>query len=162
MKRKKNKIIYRMKKSWRLYVLLLPTIIYLFIFCYIPMAGIQIAFRDFKFSTGIWDSAWVGLKHFIAFFESVQFWPLMINTIKISVYSLIWGFPFPIILALILNECKLPRLKKAVQMLTYAPYFISTVVLVSMLSMFLSPSTGIVNKFIEFFGGTAYDFMGSE
>lgn len=157
----KKSALARMRKCWQLYVLLLPTVVYLFIFNYLPMAGIQIAFRDYKFSRGIWDSAWVGLKHFRTFFESVQFGTLMTNTVKISVYALLLGFPFPILLALLLNESKSPRLKKAVQTLTYAPYFISTVVMVSMLSMFLSPSVGIVNKMISFFGGTPYDFMGS-
>lgn len=151
----------RIKRCWQLYLLLLPTVLYLLIFHYLPMAGIQIAFRDYKISRGIWDSAWVGFKHFKAFFESVQFGTLMTNTVKLSVYSLVLGFPFPIILALLLNECRSQRLKKAVQTLTYAPYFISTVVIVSMLAMFLSPSTGIINKMIVFFGGTACDFMGS-
>ena len=151
----------RIKRCWQLYLLLLPAVVYLFLFHYLPMAGIQIAFRDYKISRGIWDSAWVGFKHFKAFFESVQFGTLMTNTVKLSVYSLVLGFPFPIILALLLNECRSQRLKKAVQTLTYAPYFISTVVIVSMLAMFLSPSTGIINKMIVFFGGTACDFMGS-
>ena len=160
-KTKKKSGLLQMRKCWQLYVLLLPTVVYLLIFNYSPMAGIQIAFKNYKFSKGIWDSAWVGLKHFKTFFHSVQFSTLMINTVKISVYSLLFGFPFPILLALLLNECKSVKLKKVVQTLTYAPYFISTVVLVSMLSMFLSPSTGIINKIIEFFGGTAFDFMGS-
>ncbi len=157
----KKRAFSRLGRCWQLYLLLAPTVVYLFIFNYLPMMGIQIAFRDYKFSRGIWDSAWVGLKHFRTFFESVQFESLMVNTVKISVYALLFGFPFPIILALLLNECKSMKLKKTVQTLTYAPYFISTVVMVSMLSMFLSPSTGIVNKAISFFGGTPYDFMGS-
>lgn len=151
----------RMKRCWQLYVLLLPAVVYLFIFNYLPMAGIQIAFRNYKFSEGIWGSAWVGLKHFLTFFNSIQFSTLLENTVKISVYALVFGFPIPILLALLLNESKSVWLKKIVQSLTYAPYFISTVVLVSMLSLFLSPSTGVINKVIEFFGGTAYDFMGS-
>ncbi len=158
---KKKSALSQIRKCWQLYVLLIPTVVYLFIFHYLPMAGIQIAFRDYKFSRGIWNSAWVGLKHFRTFFESVQFGTLMMNTIKISVYALLLGFPFPILLALLLNESRNVRLKKAVQTLTYAPYFISTVVMVSMLSMFLSPSVGIVNRIIGFFGGTPYDFMGS-
>lgn len=152
----------KMLHSWQLYVLLLPTVVYLLIFNYLPMAGIQIAFKDYKMSKGIWDSAWVGMKHFNYFFNSVQFENLMVNTIKLSVYALLLGFPLPIILALLLNESKNLKLKKAVQSLTYAPYFISTVVLVSMLSLFLSPSTGVINKVIELLGGQAIDFMGSE
>ncbi len=158
---RKKSTLAQIRKCWQLYVLLIPAVVYLFIFHYLPMAGIQIAFRDYKFSRGIWNSAWVGLKHFRTFFESVQFGTLMTNTIKISVYALLLGFPFPILLALLLNESRNVRLKKAVQTLTYAPYFISTVVMVSMLSMFLSPSVGIVNRIIGFFGGAPYDFMGS-
>ena len=156
----KKTFLHKIGKCWQLYILLLPTVIYLLIFNYAPMVGIQIAFRDYKFSTGMWESSWVGLKHFIYFFESVQFKTLIENTVKISVYSLIFGFPFPILLAILLNESKSVRLKKIVQSLTYAPYFISTVVLVSMLSLFLSPSTGVFSKLIELFGGTAVDFMG--
>lgn len=162
MKQRSKKTFWqKVSKCWQLYALLLPAVIYLLIFNYAPMAGIQIAFKDYKFSKGIWDSGWVGFKHFSYFFHSVQFTALMENTIKISVYSLLAGFPVPILLALLLNESKSICLKKVVQSLTYAPYFISTVVLVSMLSMFLSPSVGIVNKMLEFFGGTAIDFMGS-
>ncbi|MBO5070910.1 MAG: sugar ABC transporter permease [Roseburia sp.] len=164
MKKKKTRkkgFCHQILRCWQLYVLLLPTIIYFLIFNYAPMVGIQIAFRDYKVSKGFWESAWVGLKHFKTFLEAYQLPTLIENTVKISVYSLIWGFPIPIILALLLNESKSQKLKKVVQTLTYAPYFISTVVLVAMLSMFLSPSTGVINKMIEFLGGTAYDFMGS-
>lgn len=159
MSPRKN-FLQKAARCWQLYILLLPAVIYLLVFNYAPMVGIQIAFRDYKFSKGFWGSAWVGLKHFRYFFNSVQFKMLMENTVKISVYSLLAGFPFPILLALLLNESRHLRLKKAVQTLTYAPYFISTVVLVSMLSLFLSPSTGVVNKLITFFGGTPVDFMG--
>ena len=158
--KQKKTILRKAAKCWQLYILLLPAVIYLLIFNYAPMVGIQIAFRDYKFSKGFWGSAWVGLKHFSYFFHSVQFKMLMVNTVKISVYSLIAGFPFPILLALLLNESRHLRLKKTVQTLTYAPYFISTVVLVSMLSMFLSPSTGIVNKLLTLFGVKPVDFMG--
>lgn len=158
---KKKNFWREILRCWQLYVLLLPTIIYLLIFNYLPMVGVQIAFRDYKISKGFWESAWVGLKHFKTFLHAFQLPTLLENTVKISVYSLLWGFPVPIILALLLNESRSQKLKKVVQTLTYAPYFISTVVLVAMLSMFLSPSTGIVNKLIEALGGTAYDFMGS-
>lgn len=149
-------------RSWQLYVLLLPALVYFFIFCYMPIAGIQIAFRDYTAIGGIWNSAWVGVKHFQRFFASIQFETLLLNTVKLSVYSLLWGFPFPIILAILLNETRHTRLKKVVQTLTYAPHFISTVVLVSMITLFLSPTNGIVNKVVAELGGTAKDFMGSE
>lgn len=150
------------KRCWQLYVLMLPALLYLLIFAYAPMAGVQIAFRDFKFSQGIWGSNWVGLKHFKTFFESIQFSALIKNTLRISLTSLVCGFPLPIFLALLLNECTYKKLKKTVQTLTYAPYFISTVVLVSMLNIFLSESTGLFNNVIRFLGGEGYNFMGSE
>ncbi len=157
---RKKSPLWQMRRCWRLYVLLAPMVIYLFIFNYLPMAGIQIAFRDYTVSGGIWGSTWVGLKHFKRFFASAQFKTLLVNTAKLSVYSLLWGFPFPILLAILLNETRSQKLKKAVQSLTYAPYFISTVVMVSMITMFLAQDTGIINKFIELFGGTAKDYMG--
>lgn len=155
-----KKILQNIKRCWQLYILLLPAVIYLLIFNYAPMVGIQIAFRDYKISEGMFASQWVGLKHFFNFFESVQFKTLIENTVKLSLMSLVFGFPLPILLAVLLNECKNLKFKKAVQSITYAPYFISTVILVSMVSLFLSPSTGVVNKLVEFFGGTAIDFMG--
>jgi len=141
---------------------MMPALLYILIFNYLPIAGVQIAFKDYKMSQGIWGSEWVGWKHFITFFESVQFSTLIINTLRISLCSLVFGFPLPIVLALLLNECKSKKLKKAVQTLTYAPYFISIVVLVSMLSIFLSESTGLINKLIVMFGGEAYDFIGKK
>lgn len=152
---------FHIKRCWQLYVLLFPTVLYFLIFNYVPMGGLQIAFRDYKFSQGMFGSTWVGFKHFTTFFESPQFSTLLINTLKLSAYGMFFSFPFPIILALLLNESKSMKLKKAVQSLTYAPYFISTVVLVSMVSLFLSPSSGMINKVIELFGGESYDFMGS-
>ncbi|MBQ7839396.1 MAG: sugar ABC transporter permease [Lachnospiraceae bacterium] len=160
--KKKKSFFWHMKKNWQLYVLLAPTIIYLLLFNYLPIVGVQIAFRDYTAIGGIWNSKWVGLKHFAKFFSSIQFGTLLGNTIKISVYSLLWGFPMPIILAIMLNECGSARLKKGVQMLTYAPHFISTVVLVSMLNLFLDVDTGIINKIIELFGGTASNLIGNE
>lgn len=151
----------KVKHCWQLYVLLAPTVVYLLIFCYLPMLGIQIAFRDYTAVGGIWGSAWVGWKHFLRFFSSPQFKVLIINTLKISVYSLIWGFPLPIILALFINECRFRRLKKVVQSLTYAPYFISTVVLVSMMTLFLNEDTGVINLLVEALGSEPQNFMGN-
>jgi putative aldouronate transport system permease protein len=134
----KKGVGYKLLHSWQLYVLAAPTIIYLFVFNYIPMYGMQIAFRDFIANRGIWGSQWVGLKHFRYFFTSPQFALLLGNTIKLSVYSLLWSFPFPIILALMLNEMRRLWFKKFIQNLTYMPYFISVVVLISMLNLFLA------------------------
>ncbi len=159
LKRKKS-LAMRILSSWQLYVLLAPTLIYLFLFNYVPMYGLQIAFRDFAVRKGITGSDWVGLKHFLYFFRSPQFPNLMENTIKISVFSLLWTFPFPIMLALMINEVRREGAKKFLQNVTYAPYFISTVVLVSMLSVFFSKTDGLVNQFIRMFGGSSVDFLG--
>lgn len=152
----------RLIRSWQLYVLVAPTIIYLFLFNYVPIYGLQIAFRDFFAKKGITGSPWVGWKHFEYFFNSPQFGTLVMNTLKISVYSLLWTFPLPIILALMVNEVHNPKMKKFIQNVTYAPYFISTVVMVSMLNVFLSKGEGLFNQFITALGGTAIDFLGKE
>lgn len=150
----------RMKRCWQLYVLVLPAVLCIIVFAYAPMYGVQIAFKDYKVNLGITGSEWAGLKYFKQFFSLPNFDSLMINTLKISIYSLLWGFPMPILLALMLNQLKSQRYKSVVQTVTYAPYFISTVVLVSMLSIFLTPSSGFVNKLIEMMGGKAITFMG--
>ena len=152
--------LHHLTRCWQLYVLLIPTLLYLFIFNYIPMYGIQIAFRDFVSNKGILGSPWVGLKHFNCFFSSPQFASLLTNTVKLSLFSLLWGFPFPIILALMLNEVGSMRYKKLVQNITYVPYFISTVVLVSMINLFLSQQDGMLNQLIALLGGTKVDFLG--
>lgn len=149
-----------MRHCWQLYVLALPTIICIIIFSYAPMYGAIIAFKDYKVNMGILGSPWVGLKYFKQFINLPNFETLLENTLKISIYSLLWGFPAPILLALMLNQVRSNRYKRFVQTVTYAPYFISTVVLVSMLNIFLTPSSGFINKIIENFGGQAITFMG--
>ena len=151
-----------MRHSWRLYLLLLPAAAYLFVFHYLPIFGVQIAFRDFMTSKGYWGSNWVGLKHFRYFTQSPQFPILMRNTVLLSLYELLFGFPVPIILALALNECRSMAAKKFVQNVTYAPHFISTVVLCGMVVSFLSPSTGIINTLLQAAGAQPTDFMGKE
>ncbi|WP_282920813.1 ABC transporter permease [Ignavigranum ruoffiae] len=133
------------QRYWQLYVLLAPAVIYFLIFHYGPMYGVQIAFKDYKPSLGILDSPWVGFKHFKRFFNSYYFSDLMRNTLQISLYELVVGFPMPIILALLFNELRNGFFKKFAQTVTYAPHFISTVVIVGMLVAFLSPSTGLLN-----------------
>ncbi len=150
----------RMQRCWQLYVLVLPAVLCIAVFAYAPMYGVQIAFKDYKVNMGIMGSPWAGLKYFNQFFSLPNFDTLILNTLKISVYSMLWGFPMPIILALMLNQVKSHRYKSFVQTVTYAPYFISTVVLVSMLNIFLTPSSGFVNKIIETLGGKAITFMG--
>ncbi len=150
------------RKYWQYYVLMLPALVYFIIFCYGPMYGVQIAFKDFTARKGIWISPWVGTKHFIRFFESPYFWELIRNTLIISVYSLIAGFPLPIILALSINEMKNGPLKKLTQTATYAPYFISVVVMCGMIIAFLNPNYGIINKLIVALGGKAIPFLSKE
>ena len=157
--RNKKSPIKKMLHCWQLYVMLLPAVLFFLLFRYLPMAGVQIAFRDYRAIDGIWNSPWVGLKHFKRFVSSVQFETLITNTLRISITNLIVGFPLPIILAILLNEVRSPKLKKVVQNITYAPHFISTVVLVGMVNMFLSPSTGLVNFIIKAFGGEAVNFL---
>jgi len=152
----------RLKKiasSWQLYVLILPAFIYFIVFHYGPMYGVQIAFKNYMPSLGIWGSPWVGFAHFKRFFDSYYFWELIRNTVGISLYSLIVGFPLPIILALALNEVKDGPFKKTVQTITYAPHFISVVVIVGMVIAFLSPSSGILNNALQFLGFESKAYM---
>lgn len=134
--------------------------LYLILFNYAPLYGLIIAFKDYKPYLGYWESPFVGFGNFIRFFNSNKFGQVLPNTIILSFYSLIAGFPFPIILALCLNYLPSARIKKLVQNITYAPYFISTVVLVSMLTIFFSQSSGLVNNIRDLFGLERLLFMG--
>ena len=160
-KGKSGKTFKKIIANWQLYVFLLPTLTYFFVFQYIPMYGLQIAFKDFVAVHGIWGSEWVGFEHFERFFQSYKFWNLLKNTLLINIYQLLFSFPIPIVFALMLNQVTRTRFKKFVQTVTYAPHFISVVVLVGMLFIFLSPSNGFINNLIEFFGGDPVYFMGS-
>ena len=150
-KQKKINFMRILKKNWVCYLFILPMLIYVIIFNYIPMYGIQLAFKDYRVADGIWGSAWVGLKHFKTFFESYQFKDLLWNTLSLSLYSLIAGFPMPITFALLLNYITNVKLKKVVQMVTYAPHFISTVVYCGMILIFLS-SDGVINQLLNLIG----------
>lgn len=147
-------------KHYDLYLLSLPTFIYIIVFLYIPMYGVQIAFKDFIPSNGYWNSEWVGLEHFVRFFNSHQFLKLITNTLGISFYQLIVSFPIPIIFALLLNVIMQKNVKKTMQMLTYFPHFISVVVMVSLLNVLLTPNTGILNRFLENITGEQINFFG--
>ncbi len=146
------------RKNWDLYLLISPVIAYFIIFHYLPLYGIQIAFKDFIATKGIWDSPWVGMKHFERFFDSYYFWRLIKNTLGIGIYTLAISFPIPIIIALMLNEVRNSKFKKFVQTVIYAPHFLSTVVVVGMLILFLK-SDGLINQVITLVGGTPIDFM---
>lgn len=158
--KKQKKINFKqiLKKNWVCYLFILPMLIYVIIVNYIPMYGIQLAFKDYRVADGIWGSAWVGLKHFKTFFESYQFKDLLWNTLSLSLYSLIAGFPMPIIFALLLNYITNVKLKKVVQMVTYAPHFISTVVYCGMILIFLS-SDGVINQLLKLIGIDSVAFL---
>ena len=141
-------------RYWQMYLLLIPVIVYFIIFRYKPLLGIQIAFKDYKLRAGMWHSKWVGLKHFRRFFPSYQSGLVITNTLWISFLSLLFCFPFPIILALIFNELKTDKGKRFVRTVTYAPHFVSTVVVVGMMVSMCAMETGIINKFLVNLGLT--------
>ena len=149
-----------MKRNWVLYLLLLPALIYIATFSYAPMYGIQIAFRNFNFADGITGSPWAGWKWFKFFFNSAKCWPLIRNTLIISFYSVLAGFPVPIILALMLHNIPSQKFKRTAQTITYLPHFISLVVVVGMISCFTSINSGWINTLIEALGGERVYLMG--
>jgi putative aldouronate transport system permease protein len=153
-----NKFFKKMLKYWQLYVIILLPVLYIIIFRYVPMYGAQIAFKDFIATKGISGSPWVGFKHFERFFNSYQFMRVISNSLIISFYGLIAGFPFPIILALLLNYTNSAKYRKFTQFITYAPHFISTVVIAGMIIQFLSMS-GLVNSMIKLLGFEPVLFM---
>lgn len=146
-------------KNWELYLFVLPAVASVILFSYVPMYGVQIAFKDFRPIKGIWGSDWVGFDHFMRFFDSYYFWDLIWNTAGISLYSIAVGFPIPILLALAMNELRVGFFKRFVQTVTYAPHFISTVVMAGIIIAFLSPVSGMVNHVIQWFGGEPVAFL---
>ena len=160
-KQKKRKATLKlMRQNYQLYIFLIPAVVFIAVFMYAPLYGLQIAFKTYRSGDGIWGSAWVGFKWFEQFFATPRCWEIIKNTLTISVYSLIAGFPLPICLAIILNYVKNLKFKKFAQTVTYMPYFISTVVLVGMMSLFFSPSSGFINTIIKMCGGEPVYFMG--
>lgn len=156
---KSNNIVLNVKKNSQLYMLLLPGFIILIIFKYVPMYGVLMAFQNYSFTKGIIGSQWIGFEYFQRFFSSYQFWQQIKNTIGLSVYQLILTFPIPIVVALMLNQLTKEKTKKFMQTVLYAPYFISTVVLVGMMYTVLSPSSGIITKLIVALGGKPIYFF---
>lgn len=159
--RSRNKLMTRVRQHWQLYLLILPAVIYLAIFNYAPLYGLIGAFKDFKPHLGYWGSPWVGLKHFERFFTSNAFKQIVPNTIIVSLYSLCASFPLPIVLALCINYIPNERFKKIVQNITYAPHFISVVVLVSMINIFFGHDSGLINNIREMLGMKRIMFTGS-
>jgi putative aldouronate transport system permease protein len=150
-----------LKKSIPLYILLFPSAVLLFCFAYLPMYGLIIAFKDYSPALGIMGSPWVGFKHFIKFFNSYQFALTLKNTLSISLYGIIVGFPLPIALALLCNQIRNQKFKKVFQVTTYLPHFISTMVMCGLILIFLSPSSGIIANFFRLFGVELPNFMAS-
>ena len=142
-----------------LYIMLIPFVVYFVLFVYKPMYGLQIAFKDFNVFKGITDSPWVGMRNFTEFFQGPYFKRILVNTLMISLYDLIFCFPAPIIMALLFNELRVEKFKKFAQTTVYIPYFISAVVVAGLVTNFLSLNTGIINNFIALFGGERQYFL---
>lgn len=162
LERRSPSLRTRMARHWQLYLLLLPALIYLVVFKYWPMYGVQIAFRNYNPIDGFMGSEWVGLEHVVRFLQSFQFTRVFFNTIAINVLGLVFGFPVPIVLALLINQLGSRRLKSFIQTVLFSPAFISTVVVVGMLFVLLSPRSGLVNNAITLFGGEPINFMNEE
>ncbi len=155
-----KKTLLSVKRNWFLYLMLSVPITYVIIFKYLPMAGIQIAFRDYRVVDGMFKSPWAGMKYMNMFFDSPNFWPVLKNTIILSAYNIALSFPFAVIFAVMVNEVSHTKFKKAVQLVSYAPYFISTVVLVAMVMDFANLRTGLFNQIIGVFGIDPINFFG--
>lgn len=151
-RKRKNPTLKLMRRNGGLYLLVLPALIYIIIFQYLPLYGVQIAFRDYNPYDGILGSPWVGLENFQRFFDSTQFWSLLTNTLVLSLYSLAASFPIPILFALLLNQCGSQRFRKTTQMISYIPHFISVVVLVGMITVLFQARGGLVNTVLAKFG----------
>ena len=162
-----NKAVKLNKKSlkskllhyWPLYVMLLPAIIYYILICYVPMAGNVLAFKEYSFKKGIWGSDFVGLRYFESFFKSYDALRLIKNTLTVGVIKCILEFPIAIILALLLNELKNMKFKKASQTITYLPHFLSSVIIVTMIQRLLAPNNGVINQIIAGLGGDGSTFF---
>jgi putative aldouronate transport system permease protein len=146
-------------RNWRLYLLLLPGLAWAAVFCYLPMYGVTIAFKDFNAKLGILGSPWAGLKYFRQFFSTNIAMKTVTNTVYLSVLSLLFGFPAPILFALLLNQASHLKFKKFVQTVSFAPYFISVVVIVSMLNIMLAPQTGFIGNIVKRINGREILFM---
>lgn len=157
-----GKIKENIKQHYVLYLFALPAVIFVLVFSYAPMYGIQVAFKEYNGALGIWKSPWVGFDHFTRFFKSIQFSQTMKNTIVMSLYCMFVGYPVAIITALLLNALKSEKLRKTFQMVSYIPHFISTVVMAGLLLIYLDYPTGMINNIISAFGLEPYNFFGEE
>ena len=161
-KANKKTFSQRLSRDFKLnkykYLLIIPVLVYLALFCYKPMYGLIIAFKNYKPTRGIWGSQWVGFMWFETFFKDIYFWRLLRNTFTLSALSIVFGFPAPIILALLLNEVHNEKFKRTVQTITYMPYFISLVVMCSLIKIYCQEN-GLFSQIAEAFGGTRRNFM---
>ncbi len=155
-----EKLSYRLKQYWPAYLLLLPVVLWYAIFCYAPMGGLVIAFKKYSVIKGIWNSPWVGLKNFERLFGSAAFMRSIQNTLVFSGLNFVFGFPLPIIFAILLNEMPGIRYKKIVQTVSYLPHFISWSVAGGLVYMLLSPSTGAIAAIVRALGGTPQNYIG--
>ncbi len=156
----KNNILKKILKYRILYLFLIPPVIWFFVFGYIPMYGITLAFRDYRFDMGLWHSPWVGFRYVDKFFSYFQFWNLLRNSFLISFMKLLIGFPAPIILALLLNEVRIAKCKRIVQTVSYLPHFVSWVVVATIFTKFLSPHGGFFNDLRQLFGVEPIFYLG--
>ena len=154
-----ERFLFALKRDWRLYLMLAPTVIWLLLFLYKPMYGLQIAFKDYSIFKGVAASPWVGFEHFETLFSSDQFTRALRNTFILSFYTLLIGFPVPIMLALMFNEVINKYFKKTAQTIVYLPHFISSVIIAGIVITAFSPSAGIINTIIKFFGGDPIYFL---
>lgn len=158
MNRTRNRLLTSIARQKNIYIMLIPVIAYYVLFAYVPMFGNIMAFQDYKITRGIFESNFVGFKHFNSFLNDVYFWRLIKNTIRINVYGLVFGFPAPIIFALLLNEVRNISFKKTVKTITYMPHFISTVIICGMITSFVARE-GVINSVIVSLGGSPLEFM---
>lgn len=156
-----RRVLTDIGRYWQIYLFLLPALLYVAVFHYAPMYGVQIAFKNYNPFKGMLASEWAGMKYFHQFFDSYYFKTIIVNTVRISLMSIVFSFPFPIVFALLLNELRSLKFKRFVQTVTYAPHFISTVVMCGMLTLFLAPNSGLLNQLIASFGGKKRAFLES-
>lgn len=152
LKARSKEMLKHIRRDRELLLLFIPCILFYVVFRYGPLYGLIIAFKDYSVFTGVLGSDWVGLKHFIKFFGNQDFWMLFRNTLLLGFYTLVFGFPFPILLAVLLNEVRVQWFKKSVQTLSYLPAFLSVVIISSMIIDFLSPTNGLLNQLLAALG----------
>lgn len=154
-------VLNRLRRDKWMYLLLLPGVLYYLIFKYVPMWGVLLAFKNYQPFAGFWRSEWVGFEHFRLFFDNPEFFMLLRNTLLLSLYNLLFFFPVPIILALLLNEIRISLYKRTIQTLIYVPHFISMVIVASLTYVFLTTQGGVVNAYLQEYTGSKIDFLAS-